>query len=101
MEVGCARQVGVGVHLDVDAVVAGRVDQGEQLARAPAVAGEAEVGVREVQRGARAARDLDRVRVALDRVQPVVAVVRAVERAVGHSPQSATSSSSLAYIPGA
>ncbi len=86
VQVRGTREIGIRVERDVDSVVTRPVDQREQLARAPAIAGEAEMRVREVQRHAGAARDLDRVGVALDRVQAVIAVVRAVVGAAAQLP---------------
>ena len=63
-------------------VVARLVDHREQLGRLALVDLVAEVRVREVQRHARAARDLDAVGVGLQRAPPVVAVVGRVVAAV-------------------
>ena len=82
MQVGGAGEVRIGVERDLDPVVARLVDHREQLGCAALVDLVAEVRMREVQRHARAARDLDAVGVGLQRALPVVAVVRRVVAAV-------------------
>ena len=65
-----AGQIRVGVHRHVEPLGAGGVDHRQQLRRPALVHGEAEVGVRVVQRHAGAPHDLDAVAVRLERVLP-------------------------------
>src|SRR3954462_9103802 len=76
MEVGRAGEIRIGVHRHVDAAL---VDEREQLVSAAPVDREAEVRMREMQRYLGTSRNCDRIGVCLERVQPVVAMVRTVE----------------------
>ena len=82
MQIGRAGEVGIRVERDLDPVVSRLIEHRQQLGRSTLVDREAEMGVREVQRHARTARDLDAVGIRLERAQPVVAVMRRVVPAV-------------------
>ncbi len=71
-----ARQVRVGVQADVEPFVQALVHELQQLARPPGVDLEVHGGVRQVQRAARAAGDVDHLGVAFERARAVTALVR-------------------------